>query len=100
VPESASRLSGVWRHFEPRRGILFAVNIGVPLLIGVLLGETSAASRLVTNLARYPGLQWYLNLGGRLNLDSGWGVEASFSENIAEQQATTDFGIQLGIVKR
>lgn len=65
-----------------------------------LLAETSAASRLVTNLALYPGLQWYLNLGARMNLDSGWTLEGGFSENIAAQQATTDFGLQVGLVRR
>lgn len=65
-----------------------------------LLVETSAASRLIANLARYPGLQWYLNLGARMNLDSGWTIEGAFSENIAQQQATTDFGVQVGVVRR
>jgi hypothetical protein len=65
-----------------------------------LLGETSAASRLVTNLAAYPGLQWYLNLGARMNLDSGWTIEGGFSENIAQQQSTTDFAIQVGLTRR
>jgi uncharacterized protein DUF3187 len=65
-----------------------------------LIGQTAATSRLVTNLARYPGLQWYLSLGARLNLDSGTTLEGGFTENIASQQATTDFGIQIGLSRR
>jgi hypothetical protein len=64
------------------------------------VAQTAAASRLVTNLARYPGLEMYLSLGARLNLDSGTTIEAGFTENIANQQATTDFGIQIGVSQR
>jgi len=65
-----------------------------------LLAETSAASRLVTNLARYPALEWYLRLNARLNLASGWSFEGGFAEGLSNQQATTDFGIQAGLVRR
>jgi len=64
------------------------------------VAQTAAASRLVTNLARYPALEWYLSLGARLNLDSGTTIEAAFTENIANQQATTDFGVQIGVSRR
>jgi hypothetical protein len=65
-----------------------------------VVAQTAATSRLVTNLASYPGLQWYLSLGARLNLDSGTTVEGGFTENIANQQATTDFGIQVAFSRR
>jgi Protein of unknown function (DUF3187) len=64
------------------------------------IAQSSAAGRLVENVADYPGLQWYLALGARLNLDSGYTVEAGFTENIANQQATTDFGVQVGVSRR
>lgn len=64
-----------------------------------LLAETSAASRLVTNLARYPALEWYLRLSARLNLALGWSLEGGFAEGLSNQQATTDFGIQVGLVR-
>ncbi len=64
------------------------------------VAQSSAASRLVRNVADYPGLQWYLAMGARLNLDSGYSVEAGFTENIANQQATTDFGVQVGVSRR
>ncbi len=43
MPELSSRLVVAWRDLEPRRGILFLINIGLPILVGVLRGETSAA---------------------------------------------------------
>lgn len=64
------------------------------------VGETTAASRLVTNLERFPGVAWYLGLGGRLDLDSGLSIEGGFVENIAHQQSTTDIAFQLALVRR
>ncbi len=65
-----------------------------------IVGETTVASRLITNLERFPGLAWYLGLGGRLDLDSGLSLEGGFVENIAHQQATTDIAFQLAVVRR
>jgi len=42
-PASSAKLGPWWFALEPRRGALFVVNIGAPLLIGLLLGEASAA---------------------------------------------------------
>ncbi len=64
------------------------------------IAQSSAAGRLVKNVADYPGLQWYLALGARLNLDSGYSIEGGFTENIANQQVTTDFGVQVGVSRR
>jgi Protein of unknown function (DUF3187) len=64
-----------------------------------VLAQSNAAGRLITNIDHYSGIQWYLTLGGRLRLDSGWTVEGGFTENIASQQATTDFGVQLGVTR-
>jgi len=64
------------------------------------VGQSSASGRLVQNVTAYPGLQWYLALGARLNLDSGHTIEAGFTENIARQQATTDFGVQITVSRR
>ncbi len=63
-----ARLGPAWLALEPRRGILFLTNIGLPILIGVLLGETSAAliggiTGLLLSLADTEG-----PLGGRLRL--------------------------------
>lgn len=68
MPEPAPQLGSAWLKIEPRRGILFVVNIGVPLLVGVLLGEASAAliggiTGLLLSLADTEG-----PLAGRLKL--------------------------------
>jgi len=65
-----------------------------------LLAETTAASRLVTNLDGYPAVQSYLRLGAKLDLSPRWRLETGFTENLADQQATTDFGIFSGLVRR
>ncbi len=62
--------------------------------------ETTLASRLLTNVARYPGLAWYLALGARLDLDGGCSIEGGFTENITRQQATSDIGFQIALVRR
>ena len=68
MPERESPAAGAWLAIEPRRGTLFVVNIGVPLLVGVLLGEASAAliggiTGLLLSLADTEG-----PLAGRLKL--------------------------------
>jgi hypothetical protein len=65
-----------------------------------LMLQADASSRLVTNLARYPGLQSYLKIGARFAAARRWAIEAGFTENMVAQQATTDFGIFLGITRR
>lgn len=67
MPEIASRFFDLWRDFE-LRGVLFLINIGLPILVGVLRGETSAAliggiTGLLLSLADTEG-----PLGGRLRL--------------------------------
>lgn len=64
------------------------------------LAETTAASRLVTNLDGYPAVQSYLRVGAKVDLSPRWRLETGFTENLADQQATTDFGIFSGIVRR
>lgn len=68
MPEIASRFFDLWRDFELRRGVLFLINIGLPILVGVLRGEMSAAliggiTGLLLSLADTEG-----PLGGRLRL--------------------------------
>jgi hypothetical protein len=65
-----------------------------------LIAETSAAGRLVTNLDRYPGMQSYLRMGAKVDLSRRWRLEGGFTENLADQQATTDFGIFTGVIRR
>jgi hypothetical protein len=65
-----------------------------------LLADLNAASRLVTNLDGYPAFQSYVRMGAKLDLSPRWRLEAGFTENIEDQQATTDFGVFSGIVRR
>lgn len=62
-----------------------------------LLIEMSAASRLVENIADYPGLQMYLRMGGKLDLGETWRLEGGFVEGVSSIQSTTDFGVQLAL---
>jgi Protein of unknown function (DUF3187) len=62
--------------------------------------QTDGSSRLVENLARYPGMQSYLRIGGKLDLSDRLVLEGGFSENLVYQAVTTDFGIFLGLLKR
>ncbi len=43
MPEIVSPLSTLWRDFEPRRGILFLTNIGLPIVVGLVRGEANGA---------------------------------------------------------
>jgi hypothetical protein len=65
-----------------------------------ILIETSAASRLIDNVADYPGLQMYFRMGGKLDLGGRWRLEGGFVEGISSIQATTDFGVQVGVARR
>jgi hypothetical protein len=64
-----------------------------------LLAEFNGASRLIDNLADYPGFQSYLRIGAALDLSGRVRLEAGFSENLAHQQATTDFGVFAGLTR-
>ncbi|MDJ0522385.1 MAG: DUF3187 family protein [Planctomycetota bacterium] len=57
-----------------------------------LLVETNAASRLVTNLAQYPGVSWYINVALKVAFSRKFEFEVGFTENIEDQQGTIDFG--------
>jgi hypothetical protein len=64
-----------------------------------LLFELNGASRLVTNLAHYPGFQSYFRLGARFDLPGHVDLEAGVTENLVDQQATTDFGAFVGLTR-
>ena len=65
-----------------------------------LLAQLDAASRHVDQVADYPGIHSYMRLGAKLQLEEHWELEAGFGENIKHQQATTDFGIRIGLTRR
>ena len=62
--------------------------------------EANLSSRLVTNIASYPAVQSYLNFSSKYDLSSAWRLELGFTENLENQQSTTDFGAFLGLVAR
>ena len=61
------------------------------------MAETDAASRLVDNIAYYPGVHWIVNVVGRVDLGGRTRLDAGFTENIASQLTTTDFALYLGL---
>ncbi len=58
--------------------------------------QTDAASRLVTGIADYPGIQWYLRMALRRSAGRSR-FYLGFTENIKHQQATVDFGLFAGV---
>ena len=65
-----------------------------------LVADTSAASRLVSNIDRYPGTHWMVDIGGRIDLGTRTRLDVFLVENILSQLTTTDFGIYLGLSVR
>lgn len=63
-----------------------------------LLAETSASGRLVEGLDGYPALQSYLRLGFVLDVGRRARAYGGFAENVARQDATTDFSVFAGLV--
>jgi hypothetical protein len=62
-----------------------------------LLAEVSGAGPLVTNVDAYPDLHAYFKLGSKVDLSRRWRIEGGFVEGIKNLQATTDFGVFLGL---
>ena len=65
-----------------------------------LVAETNAASRLVSNVDRYPGTHWMLDLGGRMDLGARTRLDVFVTENILSQLSTTDVAIYLAVSLR
>lgn len=65
-----------------------------------LVVETDWAPRLVKNLAAYPETTGYINLSGRWDITRCLELEIGFTENLADQQSTVDFGGFLGFTLR
>lgn len=86
--------------YERLRAYLFA---GLEWQLGQrwsLLLQADGASRLLEQVEDYPGFQSYVRLGAKRDVGRGWRLEAGVSENVTEQQATTDFGLWLGVSRR
>ena len=65
-----------------------------------LVAETDAASRLVRDIDRYPGVHWITNVSGRIPLSARTRFEFGFTENFKNQISTTDFALDFGLVVR
>ena len=65
-----------------------------------LIAETDAASRLIRDIDRYPGLHWITNVSGRIPISKRTRFELGFTENFKNQMSTTDFGMHFGLVVR
>ena len=62
-----------------------------------LVAETNAASRLVENIDRYPGVHWLVNVTGRLDLGKRTRLDVGFTENSRAGFTTTDFALYVGL---
>jgi hypothetical protein len=83
--------------YEPLRGHGFAALEWRPWPRLSLLAETNAASRLVRNIASYPGVHWVVNVEGRLDLAPDLRLDLGFTENLMDQQSTTDLGLYFAL---
>ncbi len=96
--QSPGPIAGV--EYSPRRVQGFLAFEWRPWQHVSFVAETDAASRLISNLVDYPGLHWMLNVTGRLHLSRSAQLDLGFTENIMDQQVTTDFGLHLALVVR
>ena len=62
--------------------------------------RVDAASRLVRDIDRYPGLHWITNVSGRIPISLRMRFELGFTENFMDQMSTTDFGVHFGLAVR
>jgi hypothetical protein len=62
-----------------------------------LVLEASAATRLVRNISRYPGTHWLVNMGTRIDLGGRTRLDVGMTENIIDQQSTTDLAFYFAL---
>lgn len=65
-----------------------------------LVADTSAASRLVSNIDSYPGFHWMVDVGARLDLGKATRLDLFLTENILSQLATSDFALYFAVSVR
>lgn len=86
--------------YEPWRAMGFAaVEYHVSRRVSIIV-SVDVASRMVTNLARYPGISAYIHAVTRWDISRLLEVEIGFTENLEDQQGTIDFGAFLGFTFR
>jgi len=86
--------------YEQLRGSGFVALEWRPASTWSLIATVHASSNLVTNIALYPTFQSYVDLAAKIDLSRCWQLELGFTENLEDQQSTTDIGVFVGIVGR
>ena len=85
--------------YEPWRGHVFGALEWRPSHGWSLIVETDYATSLLSDVARWKGFHWYLNVGAKVDVGPGATLELGFTENLVDQQATADvvgyFGLEL-----
>lgn len=95
---SEEELDGV--RYEPLRGAAFVgFEVQVARTWSALV-QLEYSTNLVTNIALYPEVQLYLNVGAKIDLSRRWTLELGVVENLTDQQSTVDFAAQAGLVGR
>jgi hypothetical protein len=95
--ESAGHISGV--SYEPLRAHAFAAVAWRAMRALTLHLETDAATRLVSNIAHYPGTHWMVNATGAIRLAPDLRMELGLTENIISQGCTTDVAFYFALVR-
>jgi len=83
--------------YRPARGHGFAAFEWRPWTWVSLVAETNAATRLVESIHSYPGVHWVVNLEGRFDLTSRLRMDVALTENLIDQQSTTDLGLYFAL---
>jgi hypothetical protein len=96
--QSEDEVDGVG--YETFRGHVFAALEYRPARTWSLVLETDYATRLVDDVVRFEDEHWYVHLSAKVDLGCRTTFEIGFSENVAGQQATADFGVHAGLVVR
>jgi hypothetical protein len=83
--------------YERARGQGFAAFEWRPWRPVSLIAETNIATRLVKNIDSYPGVHWLVNLEVRIDLGERLRLDLGLTENLIDQQSTTDLGLYFGV---
>jgi hypothetical protein len=65
-----------------------------------LVGETDAASRLISDIDLYPGLHWIVHGSGWLELSPHARMHVGFTEKIKNLLSNADFGLHFSLLVR
>jgi hypothetical protein len=83
--------------YESARGQGFAAFEWRPWRRLSLIAETNVATRLVKNIDSYPGVHWLVNIEARVDLGETFRLDLGLTENLIDQQSTTDLGLYFGV---